>query len=127
MHILNAATGITSLDNPEVKITGNVALADINAILVATTGKVTATLEAGTANDLAKMSSTFQNVPGYIPTFNIFKGTVLKVRAFKNGAIPSPIITKTYFVIRGVDAEIKKLHFKFTIQICKFRRIHVSI
>jgi len=50
------------------------------------------------ANDLAKMSSTFQNVPSYIPTFNVFKGTVLKVRAFKNGAIPSPIITKTYFV-----------------------------
>ena len=53
---------------------------------------------SNTANDLAKMSSTFNNVPSYIPSFNIFKGTVLKVRAFKAGAIPSPIVTKTYFV-----------------------------
>jgi hypothetical protein len=50
------------------------------------------------ANDIAKMSSTFQNVPNYIPTFNVFKGTVLKVRVFKTGAIPSPIITRNYFV-----------------------------
>lgn len=62
------------------------------------TAPIVITDRSSTANDLAKMSSTFQNVPSYIPTFNVFKGTVLKVRAFKNGAIPSPIITKTYFV-----------------------------
>lgn len=62
------------------------------------TAPIAITDRSSIANDLAKMSSTFQNVPSYIPTFNIFKGTVLKVRAFKNGAIPSPIITKTYFV-----------------------------
>lgn len=49
-------------------------------------------------NDLAKMSSTYHHTPNYIPTTNIFKGTVLKVRAFKAGAVPSPIITKTYVV-----------------------------
>jgi hypothetical protein len=49
-------------------------------------------------NDLAKMSSTYHNVASYVPTFNIFKGTVVRVRAFKAGALPSPIVTKTYFV-----------------------------
>ncbi|MGV9004886.1 CotH kinase family protein [Flavobacterium sp.] len=62
------------------------------------TAPITITDRSSIANDLAKMSSTFQNVPNYIPTFNVFKGTVLKVRAFKNGAIPSPIVTKSYFV-----------------------------
>lgn len=49
-------------------------------------------------NDIAAMSSTFQNVPNYIPDYNVFKGTVVRARAFKTGAMPSPIVTKTYFV-----------------------------
>ena len=49
-------------------------------------------------NDMAKMSSTFHHTPEYIPTTNIFKGTVVKVRAFKAGALPSPIVSKTYMV-----------------------------
>ena len=50
------------------------------------------------ANDVSAMSSTFQNVPNYIPDYNVFKGTVVRARAFKTGAMPSPIVTKTYFV-----------------------------
>lgn len=38
--------------NPEVKISGNVEVSDIKAIIDATTGKVTATLAAATATDL---------------------------------------------------------------------------
>jgi hypothetical protein len=49
-------------------------------------------------NDIAKMSSTFQHVPNYIPDYNVFKGTVVRARAYKTGAMPSPIATKTYFV-----------------------------
>lgn len=49
-------------------------------------------------NDVSAMSSTFQNNPTYIPDFNVFKGTVVRARVFKAGAMPSPIVTKTYFV-----------------------------
>ena len=62
------------------------------------TAPVTISDRSSLANDVSKMSTTFQNNPTYIPTFNVFKGTVLKARAFKTGAIPSPIITKTFFV-----------------------------
>lgn len=50
------------------------------------------------ANDLAKMSSTYNNNPTYIPSFNVFKGTTVRARVFKTGALPSEIVTKTYFV-----------------------------
>ncbi|HQW68813.1 MAG TPA: CotH kinase family protein [Flavobacterium sp.] len=50
------------------------------------------------ANDVSAMSSTFQNVPNYIPDYNVAKGTVVRARAFKTNAMPSPIVTKTYFV-----------------------------
>jgi hypothetical protein len=49
-------------------------------------------------NDIAKMSSTFQHDPDYIPDYNVFKGTVVRARAYKTGAMPSPIATKTYIV-----------------------------
>jgi hypothetical protein len=49
-------------------------------------------------NDLAKISSTYHQTPEYIPTTTIFKGTVVKVRAFKTGYVPSPIVSKTYVV-----------------------------
>jgi hypothetical protein len=56
-------------------------------------------IERSQANDVsAKMSSTFQNVPNYIPDYNVAKGTVVRARAFKTNAMPSPIVTKTYFV-----------------------------
>lgn len=50
--ILNAATGITSLANPEVKITGTISAADAGAISALTTAKVTANLAADTAAQL---------------------------------------------------------------------------
>ncbi|ESU24170.1 hypothetical protein FEDK69T_06060 [Flavobacterium enshiense DK69] len=49
-------------------------------------------------NDLAKMSSTFHNVPFYIPTTPIFKGTVVRAKAIKSGFLPSKTATTTYFI-----------------------------
>lgn len=37
-------------------------------------------------------------VPYYFPRDPIFKGTVIRARAVKEGSIPSPIVTQTYFV-----------------------------
>lgn len=53
-------------------------------------------------NDLAKMSSTFSNDPSYyLPSFPVLKGTVIRARAFKTGALTSQIVTNSYFVVPG--------------------------
>jgi hypothetical protein len=50
-------------------------------------------------NDISMISSTFDSDPSYyIPNFNVFKGTVVRARAFKVGAWSSTIVTQSYFV-----------------------------
>lgn len=49
-------------------------------------------------NDISMISSTYSQTPNYLPTYNLFKGTVVRAKAFKTGAMPSAITTKTYFV-----------------------------
>lgn len=49
-------------------------------------------------NDISMISSTYSQMPNYLPTYNLFKGTVVRAKAFKTGAMPSAITTKTYFV-----------------------------
>jgi hypothetical protein len=47
---------------------------------------------------LARMSSTFHTQPTYFPEGRIFKGHVVKAMAVKEGALPSPVITRSYFI-----------------------------
>lgn len=49
-------------------------------------------------NKIANISTTFDNVPAYIPTEPIFKGTVVRAKVFKEGSMPSPIASHTYFI-----------------------------
>lgn len=50
-------------------------------------------------NDISTISSTYDADPSYyIPDFNIFKGTVVRARAYKTGALTSDIVTQSYFV-----------------------------
>lgn len=50
-------------------------------------------------NDISTISSTYDADPSYyIPDFNIFKGTVVRARAYKEGALTSAIVTESYFV-----------------------------
>jgi len=50
-------------------------------------------------NDISTISSTYDADPSYyIPDFNIFKGTVVRARAYKTGALTSSIVTQSYFV-----------------------------
>ena len=49
-------------------------------------------------NKLAAMTSTYDFDPDYIPTSPIFKGTVVKAKVIKPGALESKTITRTYFV-----------------------------
>lgn len=56
-------------------------------------------------NDISTISSTFDADPSYyIPDFNVFKGTVVRARAYKTGALTSKIVTQSYFVSpQGTD------------------------
>ena len=49
-------------------------------------------------NKIANISSTYDFSPPYFPNNPIFKATVVRARVVKPGALPSPIVTKTYFV-----------------------------
>jgi len=49
-------------------------------------------------NDISMISTTFDHAPNYLPSYNIAKGTVVRARAVKPGALPSEIVTNTYFV-----------------------------
>jgi len=50
-------------------------------------------------NDISMISSTYDADPSYyIPDFNIFKGTVVRAKAYKPGALNSSIVTESYFV-----------------------------
>jgi len=49
-------------------------------------------------NKIASISSTFNQNPFYIPEFPIFKGTVVRAKAIKEGVLSSETVTKTYFI-----------------------------
>jgi hypothetical protein len=49
-------------------------------------------------NKLASISTTTDFNPWYIPTTNIFKGTVVRAKLIKPGALESKTVTKTYYV-----------------------------
>ena len=49
-------------------------------------------------NKLTGISSTYDANPDYFPNYNVFKGTVVRVRAVKPGSEPSPVVTRNYFV-----------------------------
>lgn len=49
-------------------------------------------------NKIANISSTFDFVAPYIPTSPIFKGTVVKAKLVKSGALSGKTATRTFFV-----------------------------
>jgi hypothetical protein len=49
-------------------------------------------------NKLSLIFSTTQQFNHYFPTDEVFKGTVVRARAYKRGIAPSPIVTNSYFV-----------------------------
>lgn len=50
-------------------------------------------------NDISMISSTFDFDPSYyLPDHPLFKGTVVRAKAYKPGALPSKIISHSYFV-----------------------------
>ena len=51
---------------------------------------------------LSQMSSTVQD-PDYFPENPVFKGTVIRARAFKEGYLPSEIKTHTFFITQSLE------------------------
>ena len=49
-------------------------------------------------NDISTISSTYDFSPLYVPSNPIFKGTVIKAKVIKAGALSSKTITKNYFI-----------------------------
>lgn len=49
-------------------------------------------------NSVSLKSSTFNFAPAYFPTTPVYKGTVVRARAYKANALASDIITQTYFI-----------------------------
>ncbi|MBN1874423.1 MAG: CotH kinase family protein [Anaerolineae bacterium] len=47
---------------------------------------------------LTGKSSTYERNPTYFPQTPVFKGTVVRAQAIRNGAMPSPVQTHTFFV-----------------------------
>ncbi|HMK06441.1 MAG TPA: lamin tail domain-containing protein, partial [Flavobacterium sp.] len=49
-------------------------------------------------NKIAAISTTYDFTPAYIPANPIFKGTVVRAKVVKPGALDSKIITKTFYI-----------------------------
>jgi len=49
-------------------------------------------------NKVSRKTSSITYNPDYLPTSLIYKGTVIRAKAFKDGFTPSETITKTYFI-----------------------------
>lgn len=49
-------------------------------------------------NKISNISTTWDFIPPYIPNGPIFKGTVVKAKVLKPGALTSKTVTKTYFI-----------------------------
>lgn len=63
------------------------------------TAPLTITDRTVQANRLSLINTTYaQTAGGYAPTAPVFKGTVVRARLMKEGALPGPIVTHTYFV-----------------------------
>jgi hypothetical protein len=62
------------------------------------TGPLSITGRSEEEDELTRISSTYHSSPSYFPNTPVFKGRVVKAQAIKQGALPTEVITKTYFV-----------------------------
>ncbi len=52
-------------------------------------------------NSISRIPSTWNSDPFYLPRSSVLKGTVIRARAVKPGALPSEVVTRTFFVFPG--------------------------
>lgn len=49
-------------------------------------------------NKISAIATSYHNEPTYIPDFPVMKSTTVRAKVIKPGAMPSPVITRNYFV-----------------------------
>ncbi len=59
--------------------------------------KINITDRSGEQNKISNISSTVHEAV-YVPDYPVFKGTVVRARAYKDGYLPGEIATNTYFI-----------------------------
>jgi hypothetical protein len=50
------------------------------------------------ANKVSMKTSSASFSPNYLPSYNVYKGTTIRVKVFKEGFAPSETVTRTFFV-----------------------------
>jgi len=68
------------------------------------TGSITIASRTGDPNVLTNIRTTTPDIPFIQPASEVFKGTPVRARAFKEGAYPSKPTTRTYFVDPGMTS-----------------------
>lgn len=81
-HIGEATGTLSSKSYQSIEYTAPIGISDRSAL----------------ANKIAAISTTYHYNPTYIPTSPIAKGTVVRAKVVKAGAIASKIASKTYFI-----------------------------
>ena len=71
-------------------------------------GPIQLSSRVGEPNTISEITSAFNGFfrPGSeweLPDGEVLKASVVRARAFKQGSIPSPVITKTYFIGEDID------------------------
>ena len=56
---------------------------------------------SGDANQISLISSTYDANPWYLPSAPVEKAVVVRARATRAGALPSPVVSHTYFIRSG--------------------------
>lgn len=59
------------------------------------------TERSGEANQISRISTTYDASPWYLPSAPVEKAVVVRARSFRDGALPSPVVSHTYFVRSG--------------------------
>lgn len=67
-------------------------------------GPITITDRSNDPNKISAISSTFHANPYYIPSQNVPKGTVIRAKVIRQGALPSAVATHNYFVSPQADS-----------------------
>ena len=79
-------------------------------------GAITVEDRSSQPNKVTAISTSYHGTPGYLPDEPVFKGTVVRARAFKDGARASPIVTHTYFITDSGDNQFSLPVVSFGIQ-----------
>lgn len=100
---LNGKTYIYKNSYPEFPFTDNGELLESSIRTIAYEQPIQITDRSLAPNKIASISTTFNQNPYYIPVNPIFKGTIIRAKAIRQGAFPSDTKTCTYFISHTTD------------------------